>query len=102
MEEDLQFNRFVKTALESREPFRFVPCASVHRRVFLRWSIPALLAATFAVIAVFHAAVSAPVDRVANVIRLLSEIDGVDLAESDVSSADLLLAWQDAPCRDLL
>ena len=70
MDEDLELNRLVKLALESREPFRLASSCGAVRRPVLRWGVPSLLAATLALAAVFRATLSLPSDRVSDAIRL--------------------------------
>ena len=101
MDEDLELNRLVKLALESREPFRLASSCGAVRRPVLRWGVPSLLAATLALAAVFRTTLSLPSDRVSDAIRLLSAVEGTDLECEGESPAELLLAWQDAPCRDI-
>ena len=95
MEEDLEFNRFVKDALESRECLNLLRPAE--RRPFQwRWFIPAAAAASLAFAAVLHTTFSSRADQVSDAIRLLSLADGMEV-DGDTAE-ELLLAWQDAPC----
>lgn len=95
MEEDLKFNRFIKDALEERDAF----APPVRGASWFRWSLPALMAASFAAVAIFQSTFSQNANqRVDDTIQLLSLADGIEV-EGD-STAELLLAWQDAPCRE--
>lgn len=79
----------------------------VARRV-RRWGAAALLAASLVAVFCFRALTSAPAstcatDRLDAAIGLLCELDGIALDEQTKHSAgELLLAWQDAPCAELL
>lgn len=103
MIEDESLNRCVKAALESGEPFHIrLPLAERPRRSW-RWSVPALAAASVALAVVVWVTVPPRPDPMADAIALLSEADGVEVVPGErVSSAELLLAWQDAPCRGSL
>lgn len=117
--EDVEIERAVKSALEDgagvnpEEMRRIIALAEREAKVRRerRWlwqgAVPALLAATAALAVVFPAWLSARSGRgeetVKGAIELLCEMDG--LAESGtggLTTAELLLAWQEAPCRDLL
>ena len=117
--EDLEIERAVKSALEdgvgvnTEDLCRIVAFAEreakvrVTRRRLWRGAAPALLAATVALAVAFPAWLSVQSgrgeDAVKGAIELLCEMDGV--ADSDTegfTTAELLLAWQEAPCRDLL
>ena len=117
--EDVEIERAVKSALEDgvgvspevmRRIVAFAECeAKVRRgrRWLLRGAVPTLLAATVALAVAFPAWLSVQSgrgeDAVKGAIELLCEMDGV--ADSDTegfTTAELLLAWQEAPCRDLL
>ena len=117
--EDLEIERAVKSALEDgvgvnpEELRRIVAFAEreakvrVTRRRLWRGAVPALIAAVVSLVVVFPAWLSARSGRgeetVKGAIELLCEMDG--FADSDTgnfTAAELLLAWQEAPCRDLL
>ena len=117
--EDLEIKRAVKSALEDgvevdpAEVRRIVAFAEREakvwrgRRWFWRGAAPALLAATMSLAVAFQAWLSARSGRNENAVKcsieLLCEMDGV--ADSDMESfttVELLLAWQEAPCRDML
>lgn len=74
------------------------------RRMAWRVGVPTMLAASLAVILSFGVAQrERGVVRVTDAIGLLCEMDGIareDLGE--VSTEELILAWQEAPCRDWL
>lgn len=78
------------------------------RRLFSRWGRPALLAASLSVSLAFFAVFSGgfkggPQDGMTDAIGLLCELDGVEgEGLSAESPGALLLAWQEAPCADLL
>ncbi len=102
MEEITELNQFVKTSLESGEPFAFRPPARRHARP---WAVPTLLAASLACALTFHSLVEQPAvaepDIVTGLITLLSADDIPEINEAD-STAELLLAWQDAPSTVVL
>ena len=117
--EDIEIERAVKSALEDgvgvdpEEMRRIIAFAEREatvrrgRRWLWRGAVPTLLAAAVALAVVFPAWLSARSGREENAVKgaieLLCEMDG--FAESDTGSfttAELLLAWQEAPCRDLL
>lgn len=99
MEEDLEFNRFIKDALESREDLHLLH--SVARRPSIwRWVVPALAAASLALTAILHTTFSSSADQVSDAIRLLAMVD--ELEVDGKTPTDLLLAWQDAPCAEFL
>ena len=117
--EDMEIECAVKSALEDgvgvnpEELRRIVAFAEreakvrVARRRFWRGALPALLAATVALVVVFQSWLSVRSgrgeDAVKGAIELLCEIDGfADSSAGDFTTAELLLAWQEAPCRDLL
>ena len=99
MEEDLEFNRFIRDALESKGEFR-VARKAWRTHFSCRWSVPALLAAAFALVAILQTTFAPRADRVSDAIRLLSLAEELEVDGS--SPADLLLAWQDAPCQEVL
>jgi len=79
------------------------------RGLLWRWGVPALLAASFALALAIEATFSdgvshgAAKDGVTEAICLLCELDGTaDDGLSAVSPGERLLAWQEAPCADLL
>ncbi len=92
MNEDDKLNSLIKSALEEKGAFEFKCSQSGN---WLKWMIPALMAASIAVLAMFWTTASASTQALSDTIKLLSDIDGVELDESD-SMAELLLAWQDA------
>ena len=117
--EDMEIERAVKSALEdgvgvnSEEMRRIVAFAEREakmrraKRRLWRGSAPALLAATVALAVAFPAWLSMRSgrgeDAVKGAIELLCEMDGLaDSDTGDFTTAELLLAWQEAPCRDLL
>ena len=103
MIEDEALNRCVKAALEAGGPFGLRRPRAGRRRLFWRWAAPTLAAASVAVALALRVMVSAEPDPLADAIALLSEADGVEVvSEESASSAELLLAWQDAPCRGWL
>ena len=117
--EDLEIERAVKSALEdsggvnTEDLHRIVAFAEreakvrVTRRRLWRGAAPALLAATVALVVAFQSWLSVRSgrgeDAVKGAIELLCEMDGfADSDTVDFTTAELLLAWQEAPCRDLL
>ena len=117
--EDSEIERAVKSALEDgvgvnpEEMRRIIAFAEREakvrrgRRWLWRGVSSALIAAVVSLAAVFPAWLSARSGRgdetVKGAIELLCEMDG--FADSDTggfTAAELLLAWQEAPCRDLL
>ena len=117
--EDVEIERAVKSALEDgvgvspevmRRIVAFAECeAKVRRgrRWLWRGAVPTLLAAAVALAVVFPAWLSAWSGREENAVKgaieLLCEMDGLaDSDTGDFTTAELLLAWQEAPCRDLL
>lgn len=117
--EDPEIERVVRSALEDgadvnpEEMRRIVAFAEREARIrrTRRWlwrgGASALLAATLALAAAFPA--WWPVrsgrggDAVKDAIELLCEMDGFANPDTgDFTTAELLLAWQEAPCRDLL
>ena len=117
--EDREIERAVKAALEDgggvnpEEMRRIIAFAEREakvrrgRRWLWRGAAPALIAAVVSLAAVFPAWLSARSGRgdetVKGAIELLCEMDG--FADSDTggfTAAELLLAWQEAPCQDVL
>ena len=74
------------------------------RRKFLSWGVPALVAASLsATVAVRVVMTPSAGSSIGEAIGLLCEIDGIEADDAqEVSDGDLLLAWQEAPCVDLL
>ena len=74
------------------------------RRKFLSWGVPTLLAASLAATVAFRVMLTPSAgSSVGEAIGLLCEIDGIEADDvQEVSDGDLLLAWQEAPCADLL
>ena len=79
------------------------------RLLLRRWGAPALLAASCAVVLALEALVwgdkpgAAVGDGVADAIGLLCELDEVSFVDcEDATPGEILLAWQEAPCADLL
>ena len=99
MEEDLEFNRFIKSALESEASIGLLRSAE-RRPSVLRWVVPALAAASLALTAILHTTFSSSADQVSDAIRLLAMVD--ELEVDGKTPTDLLLAWQDAPCAEFL
>ena len=122
MTEDREFESFVKAALEDgvetdaekvRALERLAELSAPRREAGPRrglplWSAASLLAASLAVAVAFRVLL-APQDgppgssTFEDTIGLLCELDGIakeDLAAT--SDGELLLAWQEAPCVDLL
>ena len=114
--EDNGFESFVKGAMESglaldgervRELERLAEAAAQRRkgwRKSLSWGVPTLLAASLAATVAFRAMMTPPAESpIGEAIGLLCEIDGIEADDvQEVSDGDLLLAWQEAPCMDLL
>lgn len=117
--EELEIERAVKSALEDgvgvnpEELRRIVAFAEreakvrMARRRFWRGAAAALLAAGVSLAIVFQSWLSARSGRseetVKGAIELLCEMDGfADSDTGDFSAAELLLAWQEAPCQDVL
>lgn len=114
MNEDIEFNAFLKSRLEEgtgmapsslaeieRAAVREAAARSAERRVRVRrWGGAFLLAASLAAAAGFFvmqaATAPTPEETVADAIELLSVTDETELEETD-SVAEMLLAWQDAP-----
>ena len=114
MNEDIEFNAFLKSRLEEgtgmapsslveieRAAVREAAARSAEHRVRVRrWGGAFLLAASLAAAAGFFvmqaATAPTPEETVADAIELLSVTDETELKETD-SVAEMLLAWQDAP-----
>lgn len=95
--EDLKLNRLVKVALESQSPLAFRRPQPMRR--WLKWSAPALFAASLAVFVLPQVTLLSGSNSVADAIGLLADIEGIDLNEVESRSPiELLLAWQDVPC----
>ena len=77
------------------------------RRQLLHWGVPALLAASVAVALglqlVFSGRTARRADGMVETIGLLCELDGLSPESfAATTPGELLLAWQEAPCADLL
>ena len=76
------------------------------RRLVCRWGAAALLAASVAAAFCFRALTTTPAcgtNGLDAAICLLCEIDGLSTGEmAGLSAGEMLLAWQDAPCMDIL
>ena len=70
----------------------------------LLWGVSTLLAASLAVTVAFCVMLTPSAGpSIGNAIGLLCEMDGLEADDvREVSDGDLLLAWQEAPCVDLL
>ena len=122
MTEDRGFESFLKAALEEgigtdagkvRSLERLAELAARKRRAGTRrgwtlWGAASLLAATL-VVAVTFRVLLAPqggpfgVSAFEDTIGLLCELDGIAAEDlGALSDGELLLAWQEAPCADLL
>ena len=121
MSEDREFGAFVKAALEegfvlgdgkARALERLAERAVRDRRRGVRsfgarWGAVPLLAAGLALAVVFRVLVSPPPvsesSAVVDAIELLCELEGLaNPAVGAKSDGEQLLAWQEAPCADLL
>ena len=122
MTEDREFESFVKAALEDgvetdAEKIRALEHLAElsaprretgPRRGLPLWSAASLLAASLAVAVAFRVLLapqgrSSGASAFEDTIGLLCELDGI--AKEDLAAAsdgELLLAWQEAPCADLL
>ena len=114
--EDSGFESFVKRAMESgpaldgervRELERLAEDVARRRRTrrkSLLWGVSTLLAASLAATVAFRVMLTPSAgSSVGEAIGLLCEIDGIEADDvQEVSDGDLLLAWQEAPCADLL
>ena len=114
--EDNGFESLVKGAMESglaldgervRELERLAEAVARRRRArrkFLSWGVSTLLAASLSVTVAFRVMMTPPAESpIGEAIGLLCEIDGIEADDvQEVSDGELLLAWQEAPCRDLL
>lgn len=97
--EDKNLNHLIKSALESRGAFQLrIPKKRLAHR-WLRWTIPSLLAASLAIVALFRTMLSpSPIYSLTDTIEFLSAVDEIDLDETALNSpTELLLAWQDIP-----
>lgn len=120
MNEDLELESAVRAALEENaglgeSGLRTVLEAAERetkrrrvRRLLWRWGAPALLAASCAVALALGTLVwgerpGVAADGVADAICLLCELDEVPFVnDEDATPGEMLLAWQEAPCADLL
>ena len=122
MTEDREFDSLVKAALEGgietdagkvRSLERLAELAARERKAGARrewplWGVASLLAASLVVAVAFRVLLvsqgrSSGASAFEDTIGLLCELDGIakeDLAAT--SDGELLLAWQEAPCADLL
>lgn len=105
MNEDLELNRVLRAALESRGAFavpRFIePRKTASRRRVWPWAGATLLAASLTLAVMFEAHLdSVRVRSVEEAIALMAEVDGVEL-EAGASAVELLAAWQEAPCAEI-
>lgn len=114
--EDGGFESFLKEAMESglaldgervRELERLAEAVARSRRTRSRsllWGVSTLLAASLAVTVAFCVMLTPSAGpSIGNAIGLLCEMDGIEADDvREVSDGDLLLAWQEAPCVDLL
>lgn len=88
---------------EARQAVR----ARTRRPLFLRWGAPLLAAASLAVALAFRSLLS-PLGGsgrpdLADTIGLLCELDGINSDNLNASTTEeLLIAWLDAPCAELL
>jgi len=120
MKEDTALTRCIKAAFEEGEGLDAARLDALTRaaeqavrrrrvlRLFGRWGSAALVAASIAAALCFHALAPAPApareaDGLSAAIGLLCELDGISAGErATMSTSELLLAWQEAPCADLL
>ena len=121
MTEDVELESFVKAALEDgagvgREALSALTSAAEReaearraRRSFFRFGAPVLLAASLTVALAIRVTVFGLRDgefgssEVKDAIGLLSALDGVETEiPDDATDGERLLAWQEAPCADLL
>ena len=113
--EDGGFESFVKGAMESgpaldgervSELERLAEDVARRRRArrkFLSWGVSTLLAASLSVTVAFRVMMPSAGSSIGDAIGLLCEMDGIEADNvQEVSDGDLLLAWQEAPCMDLL
>ena len=120
MVEDAGLNAFLKRSLEGDSALpagrlreleglaaQIAARRRLRRRVWL-WGAPALAAGLMICLAFAHVVSSPQItttqDGVLEVIQLLAVTDGMTTEEAllEASPADALLAWQEAPCADLL
>lgn len=101
MIEDKELNRVLKAALEAQGAF--APPREVRAHSKLRyWAPPMLLAASLAIVAGFQVALTPSTSSIETAISLLSSADELDFeAQSFASPEEMLLAWQEAPYREL-
>lgn len=101
MIEDIELNRVLKAALEGKGAF--APPREACTRFKLRyWAPPMLLAASLAIVAGFQMALTPSSSSIETAISLLSSADELDFeAQSFSSPEEMLLAWQEAPYRDI-
>ena len=114
--EDNGFASFVKGAMEAGLSFEGARVSELERlaraearrrsswRKSLSWGISALLAASLAVtVAVRVVLMPSAGSPIGEAIGLLCEMDGIEAGDiQEASDGALLLAWQEAPCVDLL
>lgn len=121
-EEDIEINAAVKAAFEDGASLNAprvnaimaIASRQSHqrkvRRGLLLWGVTSLLAASLAVVVAFQAIVhrgdnvaAGNAEGVKDTIGLLCALDGISAEGlSALSAGELLLAWQEAPCADLL
>ena len=120
MIDDSALNAFLKQSLEGDESLSAAQLRTLEslaaktaaqrrwRQRMLAWGGPALAASLLACFAFAHCMgapqTSRPHGGVVEVIQLLAAVDGMTTGEAvtESSPADALLAWQEAPCADLL
>ena len=118
MKDENEFEVFVRSALEegaevdaarlrALERLAALTAASRRRRAPWRWGVPLVAAASLALAVAFAVVFTGGSLRggnaVSDAIGLLCELDGIPSGEIAADSAgELLLAWQEAPCADLL
>lgn len=114
MKEDLELNRCLKDKLEAHGSFRLRPetlALSAQGPAPARGVLaplgrvrvwPALLAASLTLVLALGVWLRpAAHDPLSEAIAFLAEADGVELTAGE-SPADLLMAWQEAPCQEWL
>lgn len=120
MIDDSALNAFLKQSLEGDESLSAARLRTLEslaaktaaqrrwRQRILAWGGPALAASLLVCFAFAHfmgaPQTSRPHGGVVEVIQLLAAVDGMTTGEAmtETSPADALLAWQEAPCADLL